>query len=307
MVAEAAVDFNSTIAQSNLQQSRIANRRANLPRSEVFDFKTRRRVPYARTPETGNKIKTPNASSMPPTTANNDLLFKKRRNEQIQQNRDYAFKEQMHRKKIQDRIRIQKYQIPEVNSMLMNAPKKQIAEAQPIMNDYSRKMTKFDEQDRKLAFRDTKRSSINQAKEKLKDEVKKQIAEKAKKYVKKYGKDMAWRIFGRGGVVEVEGTLSWSWFGTGVLTSMYQAGKFAVGKKDMLPGMLNWLEPNSLDVKNPLTWGLDIPYAIVGYLILILLIGVIHIVLIIIIVIAMSSISIIDSLDPLSSIIGSLF
>ncbi|MBU0614041.1 hypothetical protein KJ766_02010 [Patescibacteria group bacterium] len=307
MAAQAAVDYNSAALQSQLRQSQVATLKAKKPRGEVFDSASRRRIPFAGQPKTGSSPQTQSALTTPPTAANNNQNFRQEISAQERFEREKNFQAEMHQKKIEDQLRTQSYQIPDAANLMQEVPEENLSDFDPIMQDYDRRMAKLQKQDRSLSFTDTARNGINQAKQKLTDEAKQMVAEEAKKYIKKYGKDMVWRLIGRGGVVEAEGAVAWSWFGTGMLTSMYQTGKAALGQKDLLPGMLSWLEPNTLDSKNPLTWILDVPYAIVGFLIAVLLIGVIHVVIIIMVGIALGANSMITNFGSIISWIGSIF
>jgi hypothetical protein len=96
---------------------------------------------------------------------------------------------------------------------------------------------------------------------------------------------MLWRCYNEGSLVEFEGAAVWSWFSTGNLGTLFQTTKTlikptatfraalgtATGIDDgqYLKGLLSVFEPNILDPKNPLTWLLDYPIAIVIILVMV--------------------------------------
>ncbi|MFA6130956.1 MAG: hypothetical protein WC730_01700 [Patescibacteria group bacterium] len=268
---------STNAAAAQLFTSQRAAQQARTQRS--FDIQPQKRIPTMRIPE-GMAANRSIVSDRVERTSSTVLPFPQDRAEQFARTR--------HTAALQHQIATQHYALPEVERMIENAEGNTAEAMQETFDDYQDDMREIASANNNNAFQQMGGSLARQAQQQVTDKVIKEVTEKVVKQGGKFVRDMIWRVFGRGSVVDTPGETGWTWLSVGVLTTWYQSAKTLLfNGKDFLPGMLNFLEPSALPLKksdNLLQQGMgifiDIPWAIVGWFILLIIFGIIQVFLV---------------------------
>jgi len=234
-------------------------------RGARFGDRTARRIPTQRLPEIDNK----------------QLLAQDERAMQKQ------YLHTMLQAQMQNRIQQNNYAVAEAEG-LRNDPNIDDRESvEESIGDYENRMRDIDWQNQQSQLGGVGNNISSQLKGKAKDVLNTKIAAPLKEQATKYARDMLWRLFGRGAVVDTPGETAWTWFGAGFIVTLYQVIKtIAFHGKDFLPGALSFIEPNGLPIKSsdpPLLQAqaiiFDFPWVIVAALLLLVIFGVVNVLL----------------------------
>ncbi len=168
---------------------------------------------------------------------------------------------------------------PQASQILEAAPDvAEDPEVRGLVDEYRTQTEDLAEREQGTAATDPVRRVLNRKKQQLKNELVKEIKNsQIYKEGKKKASEWIWRGLGPiGEVLESEGFLAWTETTFGALVNQFQAWKTVIlpavgdsrpGDPDsgkIFKGFLGFLEPDSLDPKDPATWMVDAPMAAIG-------------------------------------------